>query len=103
MDASDPELPNVRWSNAVRKVLADVAEALIGATFLDTEGDLQAARKCIHCLIPAVPLTDPPISPRPPIPANAAASIIEAEHLTGRTFNQKALLLEALTLSSGGS
>ncbi|KAK1809430.1 Dicer-like protein 2 [Friedmanniomyces endolithicus] len=39
----------------------------------------------------------------PPIPASLAASIIEAERLIGRSFNQKTLLLEALTLSSGSS
>ncbi|KAK1811664.1 Dicer-like protein 2 [Friedmanniomyces endolithicus] len=85
------------------KVLADVVEALIGATFLDIDGDLEVARKCICHLLPAVPLTDPPIPSRPPIPASLAASIIEAERLIGRTFNQKTLLLEALTLSSGSS
>ena len=85
------------------KVLADVVEALIGATFWDTDGDFEAARKCICRLVPAVPSTDPPIPTRPPIPANAAASLIEAERFIGRTFNQKTLLLEALTLSSGGS
>ena len=85
------------------KLLADVVEALIGATFLDTDGDLGAARQCVHRLIPAVPLAVKPFQPRPPISANTAANIVEAEHLIGRTFEQKTLLLEALTLSSGGS
>ena len=85
------------------KLLADVVEALIGATFLDTDEDLEAARQCVHRLIPAVPLADSPFQPRPQIPANVAANLIEAERLIGRTFQQKTLLLEALTLSSGGS
>ncbi|KAK4892582.1 Dicer-like protein 2 [Elasticomyces elasticus] len=85
------------------KVLADVLEALIGATFLDSDGDLEVARKCIHHLIPAVPLTDLPVLSRPQIPASAAASIVDVERLIGRTFDQKTLLLQALTLDSAGS
>lgn len=103
MAASDSQSSSVRWSNTVHKSPRHVVEALISATFSDTDGDLEAARKCIRHLVSAVPLTDPPIPTRPQIPASAAASTIDAERLTGRTFDQKTLLLKALTLNSAGS
>jgi len=103
VDASDAQPSSVRCQTLSTKVLADVVEPLIGATFLDTDDGLEAARKCIRHLLTAVPLTDPCIPPCLPIPASLAASIIEAERLIRRTFNQKTLLLEALTVTSGSS
>ena len=96
-------LPSSDSRKLSTKVLADVVEALIGATFLDSDCDLELARKSISCLVPAVPLTDPPIPARSQLTPNAAASIVEAERLIGRMFIQKTLLLEALTLTPGGS
>ncbi|KAK1089592.1 Dicer-like protein 2 [Friedmanniomyces endolithicus] len=59
--------------------------------------------KGIRHLVSAVPPTDPPILTRPQIPVSATASNIDAERLIGRTFDQKTLLLKALTLNPAGS
>ncbi|KAK1038715.1 Dicer-like protein 2, partial [Friedmanniomyces endolithicus] len=80
------------------KVLVNVIEALIGATFSDTDGSRSgkerhpsprfsgAADRTSHFDTSADP-----------------ASNIDAERLIGRTFDQKTLLLKALTLNPAGS
>lgn len=76
------------------KVLADVTEALIGAAFVD--GGLQAARSCMHAVLPDFPLEDPSFDASYP-DSVSIGSIDTAESLIGRRFDRKALLLEALT------
>lgn len=81
------------------KVLADVVESLIGAVYLDT--GLSAAVQCIHLFIPSVP---PSMSPQAVQHSGVQtfAKREAVESLIGYTFNDPALLLEALTHPSCG-
>jgi dsRNA-specific ribonuclease len=81
--------------------LADVVEALIGATFID--GGLSSARACIHAFLPDIH-THAPIFELAAIsgPSGRANSTVvfdhrTAESLIGYPFLNKALLVEALT------
>ncbi|KAL6232282.1 ATP-dependent helicase dcl2 [Aspergillus navahoensis] len=78
------------------KVLADVVEALIGAAYID--GGLYKAQRCVPCFLPEIQLTRPEsmsISQDYKKPR-----LIQQESLEeniGYTFNDKMLLMEALT------
>ncbi|KAL4907912.1 ATP-dependent helicase dcl2 [Aspergillus multicolor] len=77
------------------KVLADVVEALIGAAYMD--GGLTKAQTCICRFLPEFTL----VSPSVPIPQDhGRARLIQQESLEeriGYTFNNSAILMEALT------
>ncbi|KAI9707868.1 MAG: hypothetical protein M1820_004474 [Bogoriella megaspora] len=80
-----------------RKVLADIIEAIVGASYLD--GGERKAQTCLEIFLedlvsPAVrqPETDGTITPQP-----AREHLSKLEDLLGYTFNNQALLLEAIT------
>jgi len=85
------------------KILADVVEALIGAAFLD--GDAERALLCLKVFLPEVPWFPleqrqmalyervNPIDTFPP-------RFRELERLVGYSFNNKSLLVEAMTHAS---
>ncbi|KAL4980798.1 ATP-dependent helicase dcl2 [Aspergillus desertorum] len=78
------------------KVLADVVEALIGAAYID--GGLYKAQSCILRFLPEIQFTRPESMPRSQ--DQVKPNLIQQETLEeniGYTFNDKALLMEALT------
>ena len=84
--------------NVSSKTLADVVEALIGASFVD--GGLSAAITCIETFLPDYRVQSPDSSfGRHPRSVNCMDSsiIAKAELLIGHKFLDKGLLLEALT------
>ncbi|KAJ6076167.1 hypothetical protein N7499_008148 [Penicillium canescens] len=80
------------------KVLADVIESLIGAAYMD--GGIHKAQACLHRFLPEITLFTSEISPAI-VPAGKGVSNIINQHrlanLIGYTFNDPALLTEALT------
>ncbi|KAF2089842.1 hypothetical protein K490DRAFT_35448 [Saccharata proteae CBS 121410] len=89
------------------KVLADVIESLIGASYID--GGLTKAESCIRTLLPsvnntwrAIPSAQSILSssyPSPPLPIH----VEKLERLLGYTFKNKLILLEAITHPSFSS
>ncbi|KAL4817898.1 ATP-dependent helicase dcl2 [Aspergillus spinulosporus] len=78
------------------KVLADVVEALIGAAYID--GGLYRAQSCILRFLPEIQLTRPQSMPMSQ--DHKKPHLIQQESLEkhiGYTFNDKTLLMEALT------
>ncbi len=82
------------------KTLADVVEALIGASYVD--GGIAAARHCLCVFLPELDWQTPPASrdilyqaaePGQRLPQTMA----RLEELIGYTFSKKSLLLDALT------
>ncbi|KAJ6091607.1 hypothetical protein N7467_003576 [Penicillium canescens] len=80
------------------KVLADVIESLIGAAYMD--GGIHKAQACLHRFLPEITLFTSEISPAI-VPAGKGVSNLINQHrlanLIGYTFNDPALLTEALT------
>ncbi|KAJ5301638.1 hypothetical protein N7508_006501 [Penicillium antarcticum] len=80
------------------KVLADVVESLIGAAYMD--GGIHKAQACLHRFLPEITMFTSEISPAI-VPAGRGVSNIINQHslakLIGYTFNDPALLTEALT------
>jgi dsRNA-specific ribonuclease len=83
------------------KVLADVVESLIGAAYVD--GGIRKAQACLHRFLPEINLFTSDISPEI-VPAGKGVSNIIDPHrlsgLIGYTFQDPALLTEALTHAS---
>lgn len=78
------------------KVIADVVEALIGATYIDS--GIDTARKCIHAFLPEIRAEPPRLPSSPSVKQdNNIAIILKAEALIGHSFRNKTLLVEALT------
>lgn len=82
------------------KVLADVVEALIGASYID--GGFAAAHACIHRFLPEVNLEhiDRTITTTPSTPEGTTNHTLNDDHLMthiGYTFTHKSLLVESLT------
>jgi dsRNA-specific ribonuclease len=84
------------------KLIADVVESLIGASY--TVGGLDKAFMCIQTLLPLEPWTSVPVATtvlHDAAPADASSiNLGVLESLVGRTFDKKTLLLEALTHGS---
>jgi dsRNA-specific ribonuclease len=76
------------------KVLADVTEALIGAAFVDS--GFAGARSCINIFIPSIRVAEPKIV-YPPVDVLTSEEMLQAESMIGYKFQNKAILLEALT------
>ena len=73
------------------KVLADVVEALIGAAYLD--GGLDLARRCVHVLLPEIPIKAPwAMGSRPT--SISIDRIANAEAIIGYEFDSKILLFD---------
>ena len=82
-----------------RKTLADVVEALIGASYVD--GGWPKAVACIEIFSPrTAPSTDEPDTTSNPSTAPCGKTTRKLEDLIGYTFTTKALLLEAMTHAS---
>ena len=83
------------------KVLADVVESLIGAAYVD--GGIRKAQACLHRFLPEINLFTSDISPEI-VPAGKGVSNLIDQHrlagLIGYTFQDPALLTEALTHAS---
>ncbi|XRM45659.1 Dicer-like protein 2 [Aspergillus tubingensis] len=82
------------------KVLADVVEALIGASYID--GGFAAAHACIHRFLPEVNLEhiDRTTTTAPSTPEGTTNHTLNDDHLMthiGYTFTHKSLLVESLT------
>ncbi|KAJ5773733.1 hypothetical protein N7457_008629 [Penicillium paradoxum] len=83
------------------KVLADVVESLIGAAYID--GGIRRAQACLHRFLPEIDLFTDDISPAILPPGKGVSNLINHERLAGLigyTFNDPALLTEALTHAS---
>ena len=83
------------------KILADVVESLIGASFL--EGGFTNARKCMEALLPLeewTSLDDANHKLFNAAPEDTVYNLADAETLIGYTFDKKTLLQEALTQAS---
>lgn len=84
------------------KLIADVAESLIGASYL--AGGLPKAFACVQALLPLenwMPILEANNTLYNAAPDQAAVTNLAlVERLIGHTFNNKALLLEALTHST---
>lgn len=94
--ANQPE----RTREMSTKTLADVVEALIGASYLD--GGLQKAVACLEIFLPEVPW---PIALRASqilygvydLQVPVSTHVVEAEKVISHEFNLKTLVVEALT------
>ncbi|KAJ5188990.1 hypothetical protein N7491_005312 [Penicillium cf. griseofulvum] len=87
--------------NISTKVLADVVESLIGAAYVD--GGIRKAQACLHRFLPEIDLFTNDISPVI-LPEGKGVSNLINHHrlagLIGYTFQEPALLTEALTHAS---
>ena len=82
-----------------RKVLADVVEALIGASYVD--GGWTKAQQCVEVFFPPDSTIPHPPSASSTLPASSTLlSLQKLEELIGYTFSDKNLLLEAMTHAS---
>lgn len=94
----EPE-PNPDRRSISRKVLADVVEALIGATYLD--GGHAVAQLCIHRLLPEYPSQasnfQELLNAYERDSMERTVAVAAAERVVGRPFRHPALLREALT------
>ena len=83
------------------KTLADVVEALIGASWIDS--GITASRQCMHVFLPTIPSTVPSfILENPPIERMQFGNVKDVELLIEYKFNNPILLLEAFTHPSCG-
>ncbi|KAJ5835336.1 hypothetical protein N7447_001362 [Penicillium robsamsonii] len=93
--------PSTAKRNISIKVLADVVESLIGAAYVD--GGIRKAQACLHRFLPEIDLFTNDISPLI-LPEGKGVSNLINHHrlagLIGYTFQDPALLTEALTHAS---
>ncbi|CAG8877912.1 unnamed protein product [Penicillium nalgiovense] len=93
--------PSTAKRNISTKVLADVVESLIGAAYVD--GGIRRAQACLHRFLPEINLFTNEISPLILPPGKGVSNLINHHRLAGLigyTFNDPALLTEALTHAS---
>jgi dsRNA-specific ribonuclease len=98
-DADDVETPSGK-NELSTKILADVVESLIGASFL--EGSYEKALKCINLFVPEnelkpLPLRINSMVSRAAMLQPSTSNLRDLEKLLGYTFRHKALLVEAIT------
>ncbi|CAI7616954.1 unnamed protein product [Penicillium glandicola] len=93
--------PSTAKRNISTKVLADVVESLIGAAYVD--GGIRKAQSCLHRFLPEIDLFTNDISPLILPPGKGVSNLINHSRLAGLigyTFQDPALLTEALTHAS---
>ncbi|KAJ5410973.1 uncharacterized protein N7487_005332 [Penicillium crustosum] len=93
--------PSAAKRNISIKVLADVVESLIGAAYID--GGIRKAQACLHRFLPEIDLFTNDISPLILPPGKGVSNLINHHRLAGLigyTFQDPALLTEALTHAS---
>ncbi|KAI3140437.1 hypothetical protein CBS147326_2138 [Penicillium roqueforti] len=93
--------PSTAKRNMSSKVLADVVESLIGAAYVD--GGIRKAQACLHRFLPEIDLFTNEISSLLPPPGKGVSNLINHHRLAGLigyTFNDPAILTEALTHAS---
>jgi dsRNA-specific ribonuclease len=97
--AEDEPAPTVERSS---KLIADVIESLIGASY--RVGGFDKAFMCIQTLLPLEPWTSVPVANTILYEAaptdTTSINLSMLEKLVGRTFDKKTILLEALTHAS---
>lgn len=80
------------------KILVDMLEALIGATYID--GGIDRAQACLHRFLPEINILTSNISSMITPTERGASNLIDSNRLTrllGYKFNDASLLTEALT------
>ncbi|EXJ91780.1 hypothetical protein A1O3_00330 [Capronia epimyces CBS 606.96] len=97
-----PRNPSAEKRELSSKTLADVVEALVGAAYVD--GGFPLARACMKVFLPDTELEPPEVEPsaRPQLLSNSGTKltnfiIAKVEIMIGYEFQDKGLLLEALT------